>query len=183
MSCREEMHDPLTLQLACLRDRLSSMAKKKSGGAKKLPSKGKTKKKKAARKTKVTAPLKPSSRKKTTGKKVRSAAKKRPSSQSASKEPRSAERSTLAGGTFPVPPRRSRSGIRATSAGQSGDLQGLSRKQVVDSESVEELLEEGQTYEAEAVSGVEDALEPDQGEVQTHEVLEDDVPEEYTDED
>jgi len=160
------------------------MAKKKSGGAKKLPSKGKTKKKTAARKkTKVTAPLKPSSRKKTTGKKVSSAAKKRPSSQSASKETRSAERSTLAGGTFPVPARRSRSGIRAASAGQSGDLQGLSRKQVVDSESVEELLEEGQTYEAEAVSGVEDALEPDQGEVQTHEVLEDDVPEEYTDED
>ena len=30
------MHDPLTLQLAWLRDRLSSMAKKKSGGAKKL---------------------------------------------------------------------------------------------------------------------------------------------------
>ena len=62
-------------------------------------------------------------------------------------------------------------------------MQGLSRKPVVDSESVEELLEEGQTYEAEAVSGVEDALEPDQGEVQTHEVLEDDVPEEYTDKD
>ena len=89
----------------------------------------------------------------------------------------------MAGGTFPVPARRSRSGIRAASAGQSGDVQGLSRKQVVDSESVEELLEEGQTYEAEAVSGVEDALEPDQGEVQTREVLEDDVPEEYTDED
>jgi len=73
--------------------------------------------------------------------------------------------------------------MRAGSAGQSGDVQGLSRKQVVDSESVEELLEEGQTYEAEAVSGVENALEPDQGEVQTHEVLSDDVPEEYTDED
>ena len=159
------------------------MAKKKSGGAKKLPSKGKAKKKTAARKTKVTRPLKVSSRKKVAGKKVRSAAKKRSSSRPAAKEPRSAERSTLAGGTFPVPARRSRSAMRASSAGQSGDVQGLSRKQVVDSESVEELLEEGQTYEAEAVSGVEDALEPDQGEVQTHEVLEDDVPEEYTDED
>ncbi len=168
---------------AWMRDRLSSMAKKKSGGANKLPSKGKAKRKKAARKTKVTASLKPSNRKKIAGKKVRSAAKKRPSSQRAAKETRSAERSTLAGGTFPVPARRSRSGIRATSAGQSGDLQGLSRKKIVDSESVEELLEEGQTYEAEAVSGVENALEPDQGEVQTHEVLEDDVPEEYTDED
>jgi hypothetical protein len=159
------------------------MAKKKSGGAKKILNKGKAKKKKAARKTKVTALSKSSSRKKIAGKKVRSAAKKRPSSKPTSKEPRSPERSTLAGGTFRVPPRRSRSGIRATSAGQAGDVQGLSRKQVVDSESVEELLEEGQTYEAEAVSGVEDALEPDQGEVHTHEVLEDDVPEEYTDED
>jgi hypothetical protein len=156
---------------------------KKSGGAKKSLSKGKAKKKKPARNTKMAAPLKASSRKKIAGKKARSAAKKRPSSQPASKEIRSPKRSTLAGGTFPVRARRSRSGIRAGSAGQSGDLQGLSRKQVVDSESVEELLEEGQTYEAEAVSGVEDALEPDQGEVQTHEVLSDDVPEEYTDED
>jgi hypothetical protein len=151
------------------------MAKKKSG-AKKLLSKGKAKKKKAARKTKATGSLKPSRQKKTAGKKVRSAVKKRRSSRPASKEIRSPEPSTLAGGTFRVPPRRSRKG-------QAGDAQGLSRKQVVDSESVEELLEEGQTYEAEAISGVEDALEPDQGEVQTHEVLEDDVPEEYTDED
>ena len=158
------------------------MAKKKSGSAKKSLSKGKARKKKAA-KTKVTVPFRPSSGKKTAGKKVRSAAKKRLLSKPASKEIRSPERSTLAGGTFPVPARRSRSGMRAASAGQSGDVQGLSRKPVVDSESVEELLEEGQTYEAEAVSGVEDALEPDQGEVQTHEVLEDDVPEEYTDED
>ena len=159
------------------------MAKKKSGGAKRLLRKGKAKKKTAVRKTKVTAPPKPSSKKKVAGKKVRSAVKKKRSSQPAAKEPRSPERSTLAGGTFPVRPRRSRIGTRAGSAGQSGDVQGLSRKQGVASESVEELLEEGQTYEAEAVSGVEDALEPDQGEVHTHEVIEDDVPEEYTDED
>src|SRR5688572_12549352 len=177
------MHDRLTVQLARMRDRLSSMAKKKSGGAKKLPSKGKTKKKKAARKTKVTATLKPSSRKKIAGKKVRSAAKKRPSSQPASREIRSAERSTLGGGTFPLPARRSRSGIRPASAGQSGDVQGVSRKQVVDSESVEELLEEGQTYEAEAVSGVEDALDPDLSEGETHAVLVDDVHDDYDDED
>jgi hypothetical protein len=53
----------------------------------------------------------------------------------------------------------------------------------VDSESVEELVEEGQAYEADAISGVEEALDPDQGEVHTHEVPEDDVPEEYLDED
>lgn len=51
---------------------------------------------------------------------------------------------------------------------------------MVDSESVEELLEEGQALEAAAISGVEDALDPDQAEVHTHETLADDVPEEYT---
>ena len=52
-----------------------------------------------------------------------------------------------------------------------------------DSESVEELAEEGQYFEAEAVSGVEDAKDPDQGEVETTEVPEDDVPPEYTNRD
>ena len=56
------------------------------------------------------------------------------------------------------------------SAGQSGDVQGLSRNENVDSESVEELVEEGQSYEAEVVSGVEDALDPDQGEVRTRKI-------------
>jgi len=62
-------------------------------------------------------------------------------------------------------------------------VQGLSRKAVVDSESVEELVEEGQAREAAAISGVEDALDPDQAEVHTREVPEDDVPEEYWDND
>jgi N utilization substance protein A len=53
----------------------------------------------------------------------------------------------------------------------------------MDSESVEELLEEGQSFEAEAVSGVENAKDADQGEVRTHEVPEDDVPGEYGGED
>ena len=52
-----------------------------------------------------------------------------------------------------------------------------------DAESVGELLEEGQTLEAEAVRGVEDALDADQGEVRTREVPEDDVPDEYLDRD
>ena len=64
-----------------------------------------------------------------------------------------------------------------------GDLQGISMRDRADSESVGELLEEGQTLEAEAVSGVEDALDADQGEIRTHEVPEDDVPEEYLDND
>ena len=78
---------------------------------------------------------------------------------------------------------RGRRGLEAESGGQSGDTQGLSRRHLADSESVEELLEEGQYMEAEAVSGVENAKDPDQGEVRTRELLEDDVPEEYTDRD
>ena len=72
-------------------------------------------------------------------------------------------------------------GLGSAAGGQSGDTQGLSREEDADSESVEELAEEGQYFEAEAVSGVENAKDPDQGEVTTSEVPEDDVPREYTD--
>ena len=70
-------------------------------------------------------------------------------------------------------------GLGANSAGQSGDTQGLPEVPVGDSESVEELLEEGQTYEAEVLDGVESARDADKSEVKTREVPEDDVPEEY----
>jgi hypothetical protein len=72
-------------------------------------------------------------------------------------------------------------GLGARSGGQSGDLQGLSNVGGADSESVDELLEEGSAFEAEAVKGVEDAPDADEGEVRTHEVPEDEVPEEYQD--
>jgi hypothetical protein len=62
---------------------------------------------------------------------------------------------------------------------QSGDLQGLSNVQRADSESVDELLEQGNAFEAEVVKGVEDAGDADEGEVRTHEVPQDDVPGEY----
>ncbi len=68
-------------------------------------------------------------------------------------------------------------------AGQSGDLQGLSDVEEADSESVDELLEEGQSFEAEAVSGVENAPDADRGPIRTREVPEDDVPEEYREDD
>jgi hypothetical protein len=69
-----------------------------------------------------------------------------------------------------------------TRSSQSGDLQGLSKVQGADSESVDELLEEGNAFEADVVTGVEDAGGADESEVRTHEVPEDDVPEEYLDE-
>ena len=47
------------------------------------------------------------------------------------------------------------------------------------SESVDELLEEGNAFEADVVAGVEAAGREGEKEVRTHEVPEDDVPEEY----
>jgi hypothetical protein len=65
---------------------------------------------------------------------------------------------------------------------QSGDLQGLSDVESADSESVDELLEEGNAFEAGVVSGVEEADRRDEKGVRTREVAEDDVPQEYLDE-
>lgn len=91
--------------------------------------------------------------------------------------------SLVAGGDFGVEPRRPRRGTGSTAAGQSGDTEGISDESEADSESVEELLEEGQSFEAEVVAGVESAGNADDGGVRTHEVPEDDVPEEYEDQD
>lgn len=71
------------------------------------------------------------------------------------------------------------SGLGPGSAGQSGDNQGLSDVAEAGPESVEELVEEGQSFEAEVISGVEDAPDPDVAEVHTTQVPEDDVPSEY----
>jgi hypothetical protein len=128
--------------------------------AKKPVSKKKVSPKKATTKRRATAG------KRTTAGKAASAAR-RPGSR----------RSRGSGGAF------SRSGLGADYAGQSGDLQGLSRRERADSESVDELLEEGNAFEADVVAGVEDAEDSDEKEVRTHEVPEDDVPGEYLDKD
>jgi len=91
------------------------------------------------------------------------------------KKPAPKKRRTFATSTFPVEP-RTRPDV------ESGDLQGLSNVESADSESVDELLEEGNAFEAEAVKGVEDAGDADEKGVRTHEVPEDDVPGEYLDE-
>jgi len=79
--------------------------------------------------------------------------------------------------------RKQRDETGSDSAGQSGDIEQIHDEPLADSESVEELVEEGNAFEAGAVEGVEDAPEPDGGEVRTREVPEDDVPEEYLDND
>lgn len=64
-------------------------------------------------------------------------------------------------------------------AGQSGDTQGLSNLAEADSESVRELVAEGQYFEAAVISAIENAPDADVGEVRTTQVPEDDVPLEY----
>jgi len=87
------------------------------------------------------------------------------------------ERSTLGSGIFEETAERpTKRGLGDGAAGQSGDLQGLPRSIDVDSESVEELIEEGQSFEADAISGVENAPDADQGEVRVHERPEDELP-------
>jgi hypothetical protein len=66
-------------------------------------------------------------------------------------------------------------------AGQSGDLQGLPGSEDVENESVRELVEEGQYYEASVVDGVENAPLPDEGPVRVHKRPEDDLAPEYAD--
>jgi len=70
---------------------------------------------------------------------------------------------------------------RAESGVRSADFEGLSRAEQADSESVDELVEEGNVFEAGAVAGVEEADNADEKEVHTRELPEDDVPEEYLD--
>jgi hypothetical protein len=71
--------------------------------------------------------------------------------------------------------------VNTTSADE--DSQGLSRAESADSESVTELLDEGNSFEAGVVKGVEEADDSDGKEVHTREFPEDDVPEEYLDKD
>ena len=81
------------------------------------------------------------------------------------------------------PTRRDRDEDATNSAGQSGDNQQISNLSDADSESVEELLDEGNSFEAGIVEGVEDAPDADVAEVTTREVNQDDVPEEYRNDD
>lgn len=154
-----------------LDDRLCRMAKKKPAS--------RTKKKK-----------KPALKQKTTVKKAgalrRTAARRKKPNRTKSRSARTLtaairKRSPLLTSLDSAPQPRRR-GRGDGNAGQSGDLQGLRGVAAADSESVEELLEEGQAFEAGILSGVEEA-DADQREVRTKEVLEDDVPLEYLDKD
>jgi hypothetical protein len=134
-------------------------------------------KKKALKKAKKkTAPRKPKKQVKKVKSTAKLALKRAPKKKAAKKRPGGkADSAEVAG--------YQRKGLGSFTGGQAGDIQGISGRSGIDSESVTELLEEGQTFEAEAVSGVENAADPDVSEVVTHQVPEDDVPEEYQDKD
>jgi len=131
-------------------------------------------KKKAASKSRISAKAKLSAK----GKK-----KSAPKRRTAPKKRLSRSRQTAMGSqnveTVQMKPRA----LRARAGAGGGDFGGVSTVESVDSESADELLEEGQAFEAGIVSGVEDAPDADQGPVKTREVPEDDVPEEYRDPD
>jgi hypothetical protein len=135
------------------------MKKKKSG------------KKKATSKSRVSAKAKLSANRR----KKKAAAKRRTTPRRPVGRSRPAEMGSQNVETVQMKPRA----LRARAGAGGGDFGGVSTVESVDSESADELLEEGQAFEAGIVSGVEDAPDADQGPVKTREVPEDDVPEEY----
>lgn len=137
-------------------------AKKKTKQKPTAKSAGKTRKRAISAKSSRTAPKKRAARK-------RVARRRRTADDNAEAEFKRAFQSRHAGG-------------KAAPSQQAEDLQGLSREEQADSESVDELAEEGNVFEAGAVAGVEEADNTDEKEVHTREVPEDDVPEEYLDE-
>jgi hypothetical protein len=161
------------------------MAKKKK--SKKKPGKKNTAIKRATRKSSAGKVVKVAAKKPAANKAApkKSVARKRPAKKKA------AERKTRSGSASEGQIRRDDRNVdtqfslndsRTRSGGQSGDLQGLSDVDQADSESVDELLEEGNAFEADVVAGVQEAGNSDGREVHTHEVPEDDVPGEYLDE-
>jgi hypothetical protein len=130
-------------------------------------------KKKSATKKKL------AKKKKATSRKLTVARKSKGKKKSAPKAPKrrvirreissGAESSSLGSGIMRGARERPRRGLGEEAGGQSGDLQGLSEVEDSNAESVEELLEEGQSFEAEVIDAVEHTPDADQGEVRTHE--------------
>ena len=95
----------------------------------------------------------------------RSHARKLPKTHAATHTPPTEARSNATGLDPEVDRQR---GIGPGSAGQSGDVQGLSRVPRSASQSVEELAETDQSYEASILEGVEDAGEHPEYPVRSH---------------
>jgi hypothetical protein len=154
-------------------------AKKKSTRTKRSSSQKVTRAKKRVQKKKTSKKLakKSSAPSKAAGKKkaLKNAASRKTASAPDKKVPK--KRQARSASAF------SREAPEPHSGDESGDLQGLSNAESANSESVDELIEEGNAFEAGVISGVEEADGEDGREVHTREVPEDDVPGEYLDED
>jgi hypothetical protein len=150
---------------------------KKKTPAKKAQTGRKTSKKSAKKKlgTKKVAPKKAAPKKKAVRRAPKPAARIRSAPKNASQKKTSAKE-RIFDSSISTP--RNAQGLPGDS-----DSQGLSEVESADSESVGELLDEGNTFEAEAVKGVEQADDANEREVRTREFPEDDVPQEYLDED
>jgi hypothetical protein len=147
-----------------------------------MPSQKKRNKKKQTKSLKAaTKPAKKALRKKPTKPPKKAIKKKQSKKKTSSKASPAGRKKTPVRRAQPLESSWGRKG--PVPARQSGDLQGLSRAEQANSESVDELVEEGNIFEAGAVAGVEEADDQDTREVHTHEVPEDDVPDEYLDKD
>src|ERR1700693_240941 len=133
---------------------------------------------------------KPASKKPSSKKSKKKVLKKKPSAKKSSRKKKSVRSESSVRRNIPGPAgmtsevnsgmlTQGRRGLGPAAGGQSGDIQGLPRDEDVDTESVEELGEEGQALEGEYVGGGENAPDADQGEIRTREVPEADVPDEY----
>ena len=83
--------------------------------------------------------------------------------------------------TYSIPSTKEKGG--AGSAGQSGDTQGLPDVAEAGFESIQEMVEEGQYSEAETLLAVEEAADGEVAELHPKQVLQDDVPLEYLNQD
>ena len=148
-------------------------------GARKMKKKQKKKSKNRSSKTKASARVKRTAR---SGAKKASTKRKRTNRKSSVRE-NTGVMGSQSVETVPLSAvhKRTRSARAGASGGGGGDYSGLSVVEGADSESPRELLEEGQTFEAGIVKGVQDAPDADRGEIRTREVPEDDVPSEYDD--
>ncbi len=116
----------------------SKPSRRSAKAAKKAAPKRATRRREVSLRAKKTSARKPAAAKKS---------RKKAKSDSAARR-----RDRRAGSAF-TPPLDTR-GLGPEAGGQAGDTEGLSRAELADSESVEELLEEGQAFEAGVVSGI-----------------------------
>jgi len=143
-----------------MKKKAKSTSKKKGSGKAKASAKAKSSAKSKARRSAKASAIKASSRGK-------------------ARTRRSQERAVPQGSQSVETVPLKRRALRARAGAGGGDFGGVSAVESVENESADELLEEGQAFEAGIVSGVEDAPNADEGPIRTREVPQDDVPEEY----